>query len=75
MVFYAFLRYNMNKKKEVKTLKVYTVRETAEILKVHPRTVTRKINKGELKAKNIGSELRPDYRIKYQWIEDYLNKK
>ncbi len=54
-------------------MRVYTVKEAAEILKIHPRTVNRKINDGKIKAKNIGSDLRPVYRINEEWIELYLN--
>ena len=70
MRFYATIQI---KKGGENTLRVYTVKESAEILKVHPRTITRKINDGKLKAKNIGSDLKPDYRIKEEWLEDYLN--
>jgi excisionase family DNA binding protein len=37
---------------------IYTVDEVAEILKVHPRTVRRKITDGDIKAVRVGRQYR-----------------
>ena len=34
--------------------KVYTIEEVAEILKVNPRTVSRMLDRGELKGRKAG---------------------
>lgn len=53
---------------------VYTVNDVASILGIHPRTVREKIKSGQLRAKNTGGERRPLYRIRKEWVEEFLNK-
>ena len=53
----------------MKELKFYSVRETAEILKVHTITVKRLIKNGKLKGKLIGNR----YRIDHRSLENFIN--
>ena len=50
---------------------VFTVREIAEDLRVHPRTVLRWIKQG-LPALNIGSAKRPDWRVEPDQLRAWL---
>ena len=49
----------------------YTVKETADNLRVNPETVRRWIRAG-LPAFNVGSEIRPDYRIEPDVLREWL---
>lgn len=51
-----------------------TVKETAENLRVHPRTVLRWIRDG-LPAFNVGSAQRPDWRIEPDVLRDWLERR
>jgi len=51
-------------------MEVYTAEETAELLKIHKRTVLNEINRGNLKAKMIGNK----YRITGQAINEYMEQ-
>lgn len=44
-------------KKGIKELNILTVQEVAEILRVHPSTITRYANSGELKSRRIGTRI------------------
>lgn len=50
----------------------YNAKEVAKLLKLHRDTVYEKIRKDEIKAKNISSGNRPEYRILGKWILEYL---
>lgn len=39
-------------------MKIYTVNETAEELKIHPVTIRKWINEGRIKAVKVGSDWR-----------------
>jgi excisionase family DNA binding protein len=41
----------------------FTVKEFADILRIHPRTVLRMIKKGRIHPINVGSIERPQYSI------------
>jgi len=47
-----------------------TVREVAEYLSVHPRTVLRLIERGELKASKIASR----WRVSMEDVRDYMER-
>lgn len=49
----------------------YTVKETAANLRVHEETVRRWV-RGGLPALNVGSEVRPDYRIEPAVLREWL---
>lgn len=49
-------------------LKLYTVKEVAEILDLHVETVRRHIKQGDLKAAKIGRA----YRILEKDLKDYI---
>ncbi len=51
-----------------------TVKEVAEDLRVHPRTVLRWIKDG-LPALNIGSARRPDWRIEPAALRTFLEQR
>ncbi len=51
-----------------------TVKEVAEDLRVHPRTVLRWIKDG-LPALNIGSAQRPDWRIEPPVLREWLERR
>lgn len=53
-------------------MKVYTTKETAELLKVHQGTITRWIRKGDLKAIKLGSS---GYRIKKEDLSKFMDSK
>jgi len=50
---------------------VYTVEETAKILKVSPDTVRKLINNGELEARRVGRQL----RVTREAIDRFLGRK
>lgn len=56
-------------------MKVYTIKEVSEMLKVHDRTVRRYIRSGELQAINLGSDSQPNWRIREDDLEEFLEKK
>jgi excisionase family DNA binding protein len=51
-----------------------TVKEVAEDLRIHPRTVLRWI-KDDLPAINVGSALRPDWRIEPTVLREWLERR
>lgn len=51
-----------------------TVKEVAEDLRVHPRTVLRWIKDG-LPAINVGSAQRPDWRIEPAALREWLGRR
>lgn len=53
-------------------MKIYKVKEAAEILGMHPDTIREKIRRGELKAKNVATGKRPEYRITEKAIAEYV---
>ena len=53
-------------------MKVLTVREVADILKLHPRTVTKMVRSGELPATRIGHVWRFDESVVLQWFNNQL---
>jgi len=53
-------------------VKVLTVREVADILKLHPRTVTKMVRSGELPASRIGRVWRFEESVVLQWFNDHL---
>ena len=50
--------------------KIYTVRQVADILQVHPRTIRRMIARGEIRAFTIGD----DYRIRQSALEAVMQE-
>jgi excisionase family DNA binding protein len=52
-------------------VKLYTVKEVAEMLKVHDITIIRMIKRGELNATKIANQ----YRIKEEELNKVINKK
>ncbi len=50
--------------------KFYTVREVAEYLRVHPRTIRKMILDGQVQAIKV----RDEYRIRQSALEDYIQK-
>ena len=53
---------------EKPSVKVYTIREVAMLLKLHYHTVNNLIKKGELEAIKIGNQ----YRITEEALQEYL---
>ncbi|MBM3334363.1 PTS sugar transporter subunit IIA [Candidatus Sumerlaeota bacterium] len=53
-------------------MKVLTVREVADILKLHPRTVTNLARSGELPARQIGRIWRFDESVILEWFNKQL---
>lgn len=56
-------------------MKVYTIEEVAEVLKVHDRTVRRYIKAGDLKAVNLGSAGQPNWRIQEDDLMAFLESR
>ena len=52
------------------TDEIYTLDEAAEKLKVHPITIRRAINRGELKAFHVGDKL----RIRKVALDEYIRQ-
>lgn len=52
----------------------YTVKELAEKIKVHPKTVLAYIRSGEMKAFKVGKDWRIPKDIFQKWIQDQLAK-
>ena len=50
--------------------RLYTVKETAEILRVNKNKIYEYINKNELKATRIGS-----LKIKEEWINEFIENR
>jgi excisionase family DNA binding protein len=50
------------------TPRVYTIEEVAEVLKVHPRTVNRMLERGQLRGVKAGRL----WRISQEALEAYL---
>ncbi len=50
--------------------KFYTVKEVAEYLRVHPRTIRKMILDGQVQAIKV----RDEYRIRQSALEDYIQK-
>jgi excisionase family DNA binding protein len=50
--------------------RVYTVNEAAEILKLHPKTIRRKIKEGQINATRVGGQ----YRISREHIDELCGK-
>lgn len=51
-----------------------TMNEVCNYLKLSRSTVSKIIAEGKLKVKNIGGEKKRDYRIKKEWVNEYLEK-
>lgn len=51
-------------------LKLLTVNETKNILKVSKMTIYRLLKRGKLKAKRVGGS----WRIREDWLEKYLSQ-
>lgn len=56
-------------------MKVYTIEEVAEVLKVHDRTVRRYIKAGDLKAVNLGSVSQPNWRVQEDDLMAFLESR
>jgi excisionase family DNA binding protein len=54
-------------------MKLYTIKEAAEILLVERQTIIRKIEEGRLKAINVGSGKKKTYRISEEALNDFIN--
>ena len=52
-------------------MKVYTIKQVAEVLSVCTRTVYDLINTGELKAVKVGNK----WRVKEQWLDEMLSNR
>jgi len=53
-------------------VKVLTVREVADILKLHPRTITKMVRSGEIPATRIGRVWRFDESVVLEWFNKRL---
>lgn len=53
---------------------LYTVKEIAEKLKVHPKTVQGYIRSGELKALKIGKDWRVPKKVFQKWLMEKLGE-
>jgi excisionase family DNA binding protein len=51
-------------------MRLFTLREVAEYLKVHPGTVYRLVKSGQLPAARIGRDLRFHPQLVEQWLAD-----
>lgn len=63
---------NQEQKQERIGLQLYTVKEVAELLRVHPVTVRTWIREGKLKSIQLKSQGPGKYRIEQQEIERIL---
>jgi hypothetical protein len=52
----------------------YTIDDLVIILKLGKRTLQKKITRWDIKAKNVGTNIRAVYRVLWKDILDYLNK-
>jgi len=59
---------------EIEFGKYYTVKETAEILSLNRPIITKKCREWVIECSNIGSEIRANYRIKWEAILNFLTK-
>jgi excisionase family DNA binding protein len=55
--------------------KMLTVKQVADRMTVDERTVRGWIQKGELKAVNVGGTLRREYRIRPDDLEDFIRSR
>ena len=53
----------------------YTPVQVAELLQVNKETVRRWIRSGELNVLNVGSEVRPDYRIRRDDLTAFIQRR
>lgn len=51
-------------------IKIYTLKEVEDILKVTQRTLYNYIKEGKLKASKVGRE----WRVRHQDLEDFISK-
>jgi excisionase family DNA binding protein len=58
------------KSRSAEAVRLFTLREVAEYLKVHPVTVYRLVKSGQLPAARIGRDLRFDIRLVEQWVAE-----
>ncbi len=56
------------------TLKFFTTAEIAEILKMNPQVIARKLQKGEIVAYKIGKDWRVSERELLAWLELHSNQ-
>ena len=47
---------------------LYTVQEAADLLKLHPKTVLKKVQRGELSASKVGRQ----YRLSFDVLNDFV---
>jgi len=55
--------------------KMLTVKQVADRMSVDERTVRAWIQKGELKAVNVGGRLRREYRIRPDDLEEFIRSR
>jgi len=53
-------------------MKLYNLKEAAEVLLIHPRTLRDLINRGEIRAYTVS--MSKHYRISEEDIKEYLSK-
>jgi len=53
----------------------YTAAEVAEVLRLHPQVVQRKLQAGELPGYRIGREWRIERAQLFEWLERYSNQR
>lgn len=56
-------------------MKLYFPKEAGKILRLSPQKVRNLCQSGELKASNLGTELKPRWRISQTSIDAYLDGK
>ena len=56
-------------------MKLYLPREAAKLLKLSPQKIRNLCQSGELKAANLGTELKPRWRIAETSIQSFLDGK
>jgi excisionase family DNA binding protein len=64
------LKQTGKKEHSSEAMRLFTLREVAEYLKVHPGTVYRLVKNGQLPAARIGRDLRFDPRLVQQWVAE-----
>jgi len=50
---------------------LYTIQQIADRWDCHRRTVKKEMEKGKLKYFTFGSQERPQYRIREDWLREY----